>query len=139
MEIISFIFTPFSGCKCFEKVDTQGATLSLAHRRSLDPDHILHGLLSGSSDARQERLRSRRPFVPAARNLLNNHAGLGIRASEWTNYKCNAEYCENTSSLRVFVPKTSARPVVMSLPQTAWVKFNRLQIGVGRFHLSMYK
>ena len=37
-----------------------GATLSLAYRGSLDPDHILHGLLSGSSDNRQVRLRSRR-------------------------------------------------------------------------------
>ena len=49
-----------------------GATLSLAHRGSLDADHILHGLLSGSSDTRQVRLRSRRPFVPVARNLLDN-------------------------------------------------------------------
>ena len=40
-----------------------GATLSLAHRGSLDPDHILYGLISGSSDTRQVRLRSRRPFV----------------------------------------------------------------------------
>ena len=47
-----------------------GATLSLAYRGSLDPDHILYGLLSGSSDTRQVRLRSRRPFVPGARNLL---------------------------------------------------------------------
>ena len=45
------------------------ATLSLAHRGSLDPDHILYGLLSGSSDTGQVRLRSRRPFVPGARNL----------------------------------------------------------------------
>ena len=30
-----------------------GATLSLAYRGSLDPDHILHGLLSGSSDTGQ--------------------------------------------------------------------------------------
>ena len=36
-----------------------GATLSLAHRGSLDPDHILYGLLSGSSDTRQVRLESR--------------------------------------------------------------------------------
>ena len=43
-----------------------GATLSLAYRGSLDPDHILHGLLSGSSDTRQVRLRSRRSFVPGA-------------------------------------------------------------------------
>ena len=64
-----------------------GATLSLAHRGSLDPDHILYGFLSGSSDTRQVRLKSRRPFVPGARNLLDNLARLGIRASEWINHK----------------------------------------------------
>ena len=64
-----------------------GATLSLAYRGSLDPDHILHDLLSGSSDTRQVRLRSRRLFVPGARNLLDNLARLDIRASEWTNHK----------------------------------------------------
>ena len=63
------------------------ATLSLAYRGSLDPDHILYGLLSGSSDTRQVRLRSRRPFVPGARYLLDNFARLGIRSSEWTNKK----------------------------------------------------
>ena len=36
------------------------ATLSLAHHGSLDPDHILYGLLSGSSNTGQVRLRSRR-------------------------------------------------------------------------------
>ena len=40
-----------------------GATFSLAYRGSLDPDHILYGLLSGSLDTRQVTLRSRRPFV----------------------------------------------------------------------------
>ena len=64
-----------------------GATLSLAYRGSLDPDHIFYGLSSGSSDTRQVRLRSRRAFMPAARNLLDNLARLGIRASEWTNDK----------------------------------------------------
>ena len=59
-----------------------GATVSLAHRGSLDPDHILYSFLSGSSDTGQVRLRSRRSFVPAARSLLNNLARLGIRASE---------------------------------------------------------
>ena len=67
---------------------------SLAHRESLDPDHILYGLLSGSSDTRQVRQRSRRPFVSAARNRLDNLARLGIRASEWTNHKCKTEYCK---------------------------------------------
>ena len=51
-----------------------GVTLSLAHHGSLDPDHILYGLLSGSSDTPQVRLRSRCPFVPAVRNLLDNLA-----------------------------------------------------------------
>ena len=118
-----------------------GATLSLPHRGSLDPDHILHGLLrvSGSSDTRQVRLRSRCPFVPAARNLLDNLARLGIRASQWTNHKWKTEYCENASRLRAFVPKTNARPVEMGLPRAAWVKLNRLRTGVGRFHSSMHK
>ena len=116
-----------------------GATLSLAHRRSLDPNHILYGLLSGSSDTRQVRLRSKRPFVPAERNLLDNLARLGIRASEWTNHKWKTEYCENVSRLRAFVPETGARPVGMGLPRAAWVKLNRLQTGVGRFHSSMHK
>ena len=47
-----------------------GATLSLAHCGSLDPDHILYGLLSRFSDTHQARLRSRHLFVPAARNLF---------------------------------------------------------------------
>ena len=116
-----------------------GATLSLVYRVSLDPDHILYGLLSGSSDTRQVRLRSRRPFVPAARNLLDNLARLGIHASKWTNHKWKTEYCENASRLRAFVPQTGARPVGMGLPRAAWVKLNRLRTGVGRFHLSMHK
>ena len=116
-----------------------GVTLSLAYRGSLDPDHILYGLLSGSSDTCQARLRSRRLFVPAVRNLLDNLARLGIHASEWTNHKWNAKYCENASRLRAFVPKTSARPVGMGLPRVAWVKLNCLKTSVGQFHLSMHK
>ena len=115
------------------------ATLSLAHRGSLGPDYILYGLLSGSSDTRQVRLGSRRPFVPAVRNFLDNLARLGIRASEWTNHKWKTEYCEGASRLRAFVPETGARHIGMSLPRAAWVKLNRLRTGVGRFHSSMYK
>ena len=115
------------------------ATLSLAHRGSLDPDHFLHSLLSGSSDTRQARLRPRRPFVSTARNLLDNLARLGIRASEWTNQKWKMEYCKNVSRLRTFVPGTGARPVGMGLPRAAWVKLNLLQIGVRRFHSFMHK
>ena len=116
-----------------------GTTLSLAYRESLDPNHILYGLLSGSSNTCQEGLRSRRLFVLGARNLLDSLVGLGIRASEWTNHKWNVEYCENASRLRAFVPRTCARPVGMGLPRAAWVKLNRLRTGVGEFHSSMHK
>ena len=116
-----------------------GATLSLAQRESLDPDHILYDLLSGFSDTCQVRLRSRRSFVPAAWNLSDNLARLGIRASEWTNHKWKTEYYENASRLRAFVPGTGARSVEMGLPGAAWVKLNRLRTGFGRFHSSMHK
>ena len=111
----------------------------MAHRGCLDPDHILYGLLSGSSDTGQVRLRSRHPFVPGARNLLDNLARLNIRASERTNHKWKTDYCEGASRLRVFVPGTGARPVGMGLLQAASVKLNRLRTGVGRFHSSMHK
>ena len=116
-----------------------GATLSLSHRGSLDPDHILYGILSGSSDTRQVRLRSRHPFVSAARNLLDKLARLSIRAFKWTNHKWKTEYYENTSRLCAFVPGNGARPVGMGLLRAAWVKLNRLRTGVGQFHSSMHK
>ena len=109
----------FSGIQPAELCQMR-ATLSLAHRGSLDLDHILYGLLSGSSDTRQVRLRSRRPFVPAARNLLDNLARLGIRASECTNHKWKKEYCEGASRIRVFVPGTGARPVGIGLPRAGF-------------------
>ena len=116
-----------------------GETLSLAYRGSLDHDHILYGLLSRSSDILQMRLRSRRPFVPPARYLLNNLARLGIRASEWTNHKSKAEYCKNASRLCAFVSGTGARLIGIGLPGTAWVRLNRLRIGIGLFLSSMHK
>ena len=116
-----------------------GATLSLAHRGYLNPDHILHGLLSESSDTRQVRLRSRRPFVPGERNLLDNLAKLGILASKWTAHKWKTEYCDSAFRLRAFVPGIGVRPVGMGLPRAAWIKLNCLRTGVGRFHSSMHK
>ena len=116
-----------------------GATLSLSCRGPLDPNHILYGLLSGSSDTRQVRLRSRRPFVSPARNLLDSLGRLGICASEWKNHKWKTEYCKNASRVCAFVPETGARPVKMCLPRVAWVKLNRLRTGVGRFYSSMHK
>ena len=64
-----------------------GATLFLARRGTLDPDHILHCQLAGLPDVPREILKSRRPFVPAARKLLNDLSKLDIRAAQWTNYR----------------------------------------------------
>ena len=83
------------------------------------------------------RLRSRLPFVPTARNLLDNLARLGILNGQITNGKRST--VKNASRLRAFVPETGARPVGMGLPRAAWVKLNRLRTGVGRFHSSMHK
>ena len=58
-----------------------GATFSLAYRGSLDPDHILYELLAGPPDAHRERLKSRHPFVSAARRLLYELSELDIRAA----------------------------------------------------------
>ena len=108
-----------------------GTTLCLAYCGSLDPDHILYGLLSGFSDTRQVRLRFRRPFVPAERNLLDNLARIGIRASVWTNHKWKTEYCEGASRLRAFVPGTGTRPVGMGLPRAAWVSLTACGLVLG--------
>ena len=47
------------------------ATLSLANCAIHEPNRILHGQLVGKKDVHQGRLRSRRPFVPAAWKLLD--------------------------------------------------------------------
>ena len=117
----------------------QGATLSLANRSSLDPDHILHGQFHESQDVCRERLKSRCSFVLAARKLLNSLSEMDVRAAQWTNTKWDMVYSANTSSLHVFIPKASTRPVGMGLPKAAWVKLNRLHSGVGCFCSSMYK
>ena len=116
-----------------------GATLSLAYRGSLDLGHILYKLLTGSPDGHRERLKSRRPFVPAARKLLKDLTELDIRAAQWTDYKWSTEYSECSSDLRAFIPRTSTRPMGMGLPRLSWVRHNRLRAGSGRFQSFMHK
>ena len=65
---------------CIQRVGLcrQGATLFLINSGILDPEHLLHDFLVRLLDAQQEKLRSRRPFVPAARKLLNNASEIYI-------------------------------------------------------------
>ena len=67
----------------------RGATLSLANRGTLNPDHILHEQLVGKQNAHQGRLKSRRPFVPAAQKLLDSLPESDIRAAQWMDYVWN--------------------------------------------------
>ena len=85
------------------------------------------------------RLRSRRPFVPAAWKLLDCLSKLDIRVKQWTKHKWNADYLESTSRVRAFILRVSSKPPGMSLPRTSWVRLNRLRTGIGRFHSSTYK
>ena len=116
-----------------------GATLSLTKRGTLDPDHFLRSQLAGLPDVPRERLKSRRPFVPAAQKLIHDLSKLGIRAAQWTNYRWDTVYSKRTSVLHVFIPRASSIPLGMGLPRTSWVKLNRLRTGVGCFCSFMYK
>ena len=119
----------------------RGATLSLANRATLNPDHILHEQLAGKQNAHQGRFKSRRPFVPAAQKLLDSLTESDIRAAQWMDYVWNMEYryLKSASRLHAFIPGVRSKPLGMGLPRTSWVKLNRLRTGVGRFHSSMYK
>ena len=108
-----------------------GATLSLTYRDSLDPGHILYELLAGSTHGYREKLKSRRPFVLAARKLLQDLTELDIGAAQWTDFKWSTEYSECSSDLRAFIPRTRPRPMGMGLPRSSWVRLNRLRAGVG--------
>ena len=116
-----------------------GATLSLANCAIHDPNHVLHGQLVGQQDAHLGRLRSRRPFVPAAWKLLGSLSKPDIRLKQWTKHKWNADHLGSSSRIRAFIPRVSSRSLEMSLPRTFWVRLNRLRTAVGRFHSSMYK
>ena len=53
------------------KLCQHGATFSLAYRSLMDPKHLLYQFMVGPAADHKERLRSRHPFVLAARKLLN--------------------------------------------------------------------
>ena len=53
---------------------------------TLNPDHVLHEQLVGKQNAHQGRLKSRRPFVPAAQKLLDSLTESDIRAAQWMDY-----------------------------------------------------
>jgi len=69
------------------------------------------------------RLKSRHPFVPASQHLIcsfdNNN---NIRAAQWADHQWNAEWADNPSRLRVFIPDTGTHLPGATLPRRAWAR-----------------
>ena len=121
------------------KLRRKRATLSYA-RRSQDPKHILHERLLSSSYGGHRQLKSRRPFVPAALDLLNDADVLSTSsAGSWANRKWNTEQEERASRLHSYFAHVGSLPPGMHLPRLAWVRLNRLRTGIGLFRSTMHK
>ena len=109
------------------------ATLSLA-RRAQDPKHMLHERLLSPPYGGHRQLKSRRPFVPAALDLLNDANALSISAAgSWADHKWNTEWQECALRLHGFIADVGSLPSGMHFPGPAWVRLKRLRTGVGLF------
>ena len=86
-----------------------GVTLLLPDRGILDSEHLWHDHLVRPLDARQERLKSRRPFVPVAPKLLDNESELDILVGQRTDVTCNIVYLNSPSKLHNFIPRFGTR------------------------------
>jgi len=66
------------------EIRRSGATLSLA-RRAMEPEHLLHSVLTSPPSAYARNLKSRHPFVPIAQqhsSFDNND----MRAAQWADH-----------------------------------------------------
>jgi len=110
-----------------------GDTLSLA-RCTMEPGHLLHSALTHPSSASAWCLKLRHLFVHAA-HLISLSDNNNIRAAQWVDHQWNAEWADNSTRLRTFIPDTGTNPPTPNDPpkKRAWVRLNSLRTGVGRF------
>jgi len=94
-----------------------GATLS-PERHGMEPEHLLYTVLTHPSSANSRHLKSRHPFVPAAQHLISSYYNNNIRAAQWVDHRWNAEWTDNPTRVRIFIPGT--HPPGMTLPRRAW-------------------
>ena len=112
-------------------------TLSLA-RRAQDPKHMLHERLLSPLYGKYWQLKFRRPFVPAALDLLNDADAVSTSAAgSWADHKWNTEWQECASRLHGFIADVDSLPSGMHFPRPVWVRLNRLRTGVGLFRSTM--
>ena len=115
------------------------ATLSFA-RRAQNPKHMLYERLLSSPYVGHGQLKSRRPFVPAALDLINDADTLSTSATgSWADRKWNIEWQECASRLHGFIADVGSLPSGMYFPRPAWVRLNRLRTGVGLFRSTLRK
>jgi len=105
----------------------------------MEPRHLLHSTLTCPSSANARRLKSRNPFVPAAQQLISSSDNSNIRETHWADHQWNAEWADNPTRLRIFIPDTGTHPFGMTLSRGAWVRLNRLRTGVGLFRTCLYR
>jgi len=109
----------------------------------MESGNLLHSALTRPPSANAKRLKSRHPFVPAAQQFISSFDNTNIRAAQWVDHRWNAEWTDNPTRFRqdsenAFSSPTR-HPPGMTLPRRAWVRFNHLRTGVGRFHSCLYK
>jgi len=95
--------------------------------------------LTRPSSANARRLKSRHPFVFAARHFISSSDNNNLLASQWVDHQWNAEWADKPKRLRIFIPDTGIHPHGMTLPRRALIRLNRLRTGVGRFRSCLYK
>ena len=94
---------------------------------------ILHGRLAGSLGVHQERLKSRRACMPAARKLSIDLFELGVRAAQWTNYKWSTKYSKSTPMLRLFIPRVSTDLLDRACPELLEISLIASGLALGVF------
>ena len=110
------------------------ATLGLARR----PLSQATGSTASPKLKQSQRLKSRYPFVPAARELSDQFNSLDIRAADWAKYSWNSKSNNRNTRLHRFNSNADISPPGKHLPRRFWVRLNHLQALVGRSRSSLF-
>jgi len=117
---------------------SKGATLSPACH-AMESGHLLHSALPCPPGENARHFKSRHPTVPAAHQLVSSSDSNNRSATLWADHQWNAEWLDNITRPRAFIPGIGTHPPGMTLPRTAWVRLNRLRTGIGRFRSCLHK
>ena len=113
----------FAGIQPAELLQRQ-AMLSLSYR-ALVPGHLLYHKLADPAKQPQQ-LKSRHPFVPAAKQFLRTIEEQNINVTGWVDHAWSAEWSNSASRLCSFIPDAGPHPQELALPRPAWTMLNHL-------------